>query len=47
MDGTVSGEHGIGLKLRDELIEELGSSAVDMMRRVCFHGIMSSGVRKS
>lgn len=34
MDGTVTGEHGIGLMLRDELEEEVGENAIDMMRRV-------------
>lgn len=34
MDGTVTGEHGIGLNLRDMLVYELGDDAVDMMRKV-------------
>ena len=34
MEGTVTGEHGVGLKLRDALIDEIGQSAVDMMRTV-------------
>ncbi|KAI4175845.1 MAG: hypothetical protein LQ343_001459 [Gyalolechia ehrenbergii] len=34
LDGTITGEHGIGLKWRDMLVEELGDSAVDMMRRI-------------
>jgi len=34
LEGTISGEHGIGLNLRDLLVEELGDSAVDMMRKV-------------
>ena len=37
LEGTVTGEHGIGLKLRDMLVEEVGDNAVDMMRRVCCH----------
>ena len=36
MEGTVTGEHGIGLNLRDMLQYELGEDAVDMMRKVCF-----------
>lgn len=39
LDGTVTGEHGIGLKLRDRLVNEFGEEAVDMMRSVsavCF-----------
>ena len=34
MEGTVTGEHGIGLNLRDMLEAELGENAVDMMRKV-------------
>ena len=34
MEGTVTGEHGVGLALRDMLELELGESAVDMMRRI-------------
>ena len=34
MDGTITGEHGIGLTLRDLLTEELGADATDMMRRI-------------
>lgn len=35
MEGTITGEHGIGLSLRDMLPEEVGSAGVDMMRNVC------------
>ena len=34
MEGTITGEHGIGLNLRDMLQMELGENAVDMMRKV-------------
>ena len=34
MEGTVTGEHGVGLALRDMLELELGESAVDMMRKM-------------
>lgn len=34
MEGTITGEHGIGLSLRDMLVYELGDQAVDMMRKV-------------
>jgi len=34
MDGTCSGEHGIGLHKMDFLISEAGSGAIDMMRTV-------------
>ncbi|KAL8718884.1 MAG: hypothetical protein Q9225_004029 [Loekoesia sp. 1 TL-2023] len=34
LEGTITGEHGIGLKWRDMLVEELGEGAVDMMRTI-------------
>ena len=34
MEGTVTGEHGVGLALRDMLEVELGESAVNMMRMI-------------
>jgi D-lactate dehydrogenase (cytochrome) len=34
MEGTVTGEHGVGLVKRDYLNHELGESTVDAMRRV-------------
>lgn len=34
LEGTITGEHGIGLSLRDLLTEEIGVNATDMMRRV-------------
>lgn len=39
MEGTVTGEHGVGLIKRDYLDHELGVSTVDTMRKVkapCF-----------
>ena len=36
MEGTVTGEHGVGLALRDILEVELGTNAVDMMRKIKF-----------
>ena len=41
MEGTVTGEHGVGLIKRDYLNHELGASTVDAMRRVslCIDGI--------
>ena len=37
MEGTVTGEHGVGLVKRDYLDYELGESTVDAMRKVrCF-----------
>ena len=35
MEGTVTGEHGVGLVKRDYLDHELGETTVDAMRRVC------------
>lgn len=34
LEGTVTGEHGVGLKLRDALEEEVGVEGVDMMRAI-------------
>lgn len=34
MEGTVTGEHGVGLIKRDYLEHELGRNAVDAMRKV-------------
>lgn len=34
MDGTISGEHGIGLEYREMLTKELGMGYIDMMRQV-------------
>lgn len=34
LEGTVTGEHGVGLIKRDYLPHELGESTVDAMRRV-------------
>jgi len=36
MEGTVTGEHGVGLVKRDYLEGELGTDTVDAMRRVSF-----------
>ena len=34
-EGTITGEHGIGLSLRDFLPQEVGETGVDAMRKVC------------
>jgi D-lactate dehydrogenase (cytochrome) len=34
MDGTITGEHGVGLEYRDMVVEELGEDSVDLMRRI-------------
>ncbi len=34
MEGTVTGEHGVGLKKRDYVREELGEDTVSAMRKV-------------
>ena len=36
MEGTVTGEHGVGMIKRDYLDHELGQSTVNTMRKVCF-----------
>jgi len=57
LEGTITGEHGVGLALRDLLNEELGGNAVDMMRRVsrcskiisasCFPSVIASRLTRS
>jgi D-lactate dehydrogenase (cytochrome) len=37
MEGTVTGEHGVGLKKREFLIEELGEDTINAMRKVCYY----------
>lgn len=34
LEGTITGEHGIGLENRDMLVEELGEKSIDAMRRI-------------
>jgi FAD/FMN-containing dehydrogenase len=34
LDGTITGEHGVGLKQRDALVDEVGYEGIDIMRRV-------------
>ena len=36
LDGTVTGEHGIGIGKRDFLLEELGDTPIDLMRKIKF-----------
>ena len=36
MEGTVTGEHGVGLVKRDYLNSELGETTVDAMRKVSY-----------
>jgi D-lactate dehydrogenase (cytochrome) len=36
MEGTVTGEHGVGLIKRDYLQHEVGETTVDTMRRVSY-----------
>lgn len=34
LEGTVTGEHGVGLKQRDALVDEVGLEGIDVMRRI-------------
>jgi FAD/FMN-containing dehydrogenase len=34
LEGTVTGEHGVGLKQRDALIDEVGSEGINVMRSI-------------
>lgn len=36
MEGTVTGEHGVGLIKRDYLPHELGETTIDVMRKVSY-----------
>ena len=48
MEGTVTGEHGVGLIKRDYLPHELGETTVDVMRKVSnfsFHLFPSWGLK--
>lgn len=36
LDGTVSGEHGIGVGKKEFLLEEVGETSVDLMRKIKF-----------
>lgn len=37
LEGTVTGEHGVGLKKRDSLVDELGEDTINAMRKVSSH----------
>ena len=34
MDGTCTGEHGIGLGKKESLLQELGAETIDVMRTI-------------
>ena len=46
MEGTVTGEHGVGLVKRDYLPNEVGQTTVDAMRKVCWIPCPCRGQRK-
>lgn len=46
LEGTVTGEHGVGLVKRDYLPHEVGETTVDTMRRVSSPFPGSNGVDK-
>lgn len=39
MEGTITGEHGVGLKKRENLLDELGDDTVNAMRKVSYISI--------
>ena len=41
MEGTVTGEHGVGLIKRDYLAHETSEATVDAMRKVCSNSMIS------
>ena len=41
MEGTVTGEHGVGLVKRDYLAHETSESTVDAMRKVSHYAIVA------
>lgn len=41
MDGTVTGEHGVGLKKREFLREEVGEDTISAMRKVNMHSSLA------
>ena len=43
MDGTCTGEHGIGIGKQDKLVDELGEDAADLMCRIK-HAIDPQGI---
>lgn len=42
LEGTVTGEHGVGLIKRDYIEHEVGQSTVDAMRRVSATRLLNS-----
>lgn len=49
MEGTATGEHGVGLVKRDYLPHEVGETTVDAMRRVRisrFHPVLSAKIKQ-
>ena len=40
MEGTITGEHGVGLKKRANLVDELGDDTVNAMRKVRLHPLL-------
>lgn len=44
MEGTVTGEHGVGLIKRDYLAHEMGETTVDAMRKVSSSILISANI---
>jgi hypothetical protein len=47
MEGTATGEHGIGMVKRDYLEHEVGRSTVDLMRKVSLEYVADGAIRQN
>lgn len=47
MEGTATGEHGVGMVKRDYLEHEVGRSTVDLMRKVSLEHAMDGAFRQA
>jgi len=47
MEGTATGEHGVGMVKRDYLEHEVGRSTVDLMRKVSLERVTNGAFRQA